>query len=290
MGRLRLRPTTLLLLLPAFVLYAIFFLFPFVRTMYYSVFSWNGMSPAVFRGLDNFTHLLSDSLFEASLVRVSIWAILAIIFKVGSALVLAAVLRKPIRGSGFYTSVFFVPVVISAAAMSLMFGLLYDLDTGPFNVILRAVGLGSLARNWLGDEHTAFLAVIAVPIFHTIGYFFVILLAGLHDISEEIYEAAEIDGAGAWRMFTRVTVPLLWPILQICIVLAITGALQSFDYVFILTGGGPGTATQVPATYMYQKIFVGLQWGYGSAIALVIFLFSLVVTLVIRRLTTFDTE
>ncbi len=290
MGRLRLRPNTLLLLLPAFVLYTIFFLYPFVRTMYYSFFSWNGMSPAVFRGLDNFTHLLTDSLFQASMVRVIIWAILAIIFKVGSALVLAAVLRKPITGSRFYTSVFFVPVVISAAAMSLMFGLLYDLDTGPFNVILRAVGLGSLARNWLGDEHTAFLAVIIVPIFHTIGYFFVILLAGLHDISEEIYEAAEIDGAGAWRLFTRVTVPLLWPILQICIVLAINGALQSFDYVFILTGGGPGSATQVPATYMYQRIFVGLQWGYGSAIALVIFLFSLVVTLVIRRLTTFEVE
>jgi raffinose/stachyose/melibiose transport system permease protein len=272
-------------MLPAFVLYAVFFIVPFVRTFYYSFFSWNGMSQATFLGLANYVRLAGDELFTAGLGRVSVWAIASIILKVGGALVLAAMLRKRIRGSDFFTSVFFLPVVISAAAISLMFALLYDLDTGPFNVLLRGIGLGGLARNWLGDERTAFWAVIAVPIFHTIGYFFVILLAGLQDISEEIYEAAEMDGAGPFKTFTRITLPLIWPILQICIVLATTGALKAFDYVFILTAGGPGNATQVPATYMYQTIFVGLKYGYGTALAFTIFLFTLGVTLLIRRLT-----
>ena len=290
MGTLRFRPVVLLFMLPAFVLYTIFFVVPFTRTLYYSFFSWNGMGQATFLGLANYIRLVGDELFTAGLGRVTIWAIASIILKVGGALVLAAMLRKRIRGSGFFTSVFFLPVVISAAAISLMFALLYDLDTGPFNVLLRAIGLGGLARNWLGDEKTAFWAVIAVPIFHTIGYFFVILLAGLQDISEEIYEAAEIDGAGALKTFTGITVPLIWPILQICIVLATTGALKAFDYVAILTAGGPGNATQVPATYMYQTIFVGLKYGYGTALAFTIFLFTLAATLIIRRLTSFKVD
>lgn len=287
MGSQKFKPGILLFMLPAFILYAIFFIVPFGRTLYYSFFAWNGMGKPKFLGIENYIDLLSDDLFTAGVGRVIIWAIASIMLKVGAALILAALLRKHIKGSSFYTSVFFMPVVISAAAISLMFALLYDLDTGPFNVFLRAVGLEYLARNWLGDEATAFWAVIAVPIFHTIGYFFVILLAGLQDIPEEIYEAAEIDGASPLQQFVNITLPLVSPILQVCVVLATTGAFKSFDYVFILTAGGPGTATQVPATYMYQTIFVGLKYGYGTAIAFTIFLFSLVATLLIRRFSLF---
>jgi raffinose/stachyose/melibiose transport system permease protein len=272
-------------MLPAIGLYAVFFAVPFAATFYYSFFEWNGMGTPTFVGLGNYLRLAQDDLFRVGIGRVMAWAMLAIVLKVGTALALAAMLRRRIRGSSFYSSAFFMPVVISAAAISLMFTLLYDLDTGLVNAILRGVGLGRLARPWLGDENTAFWAVVLVQIFHTIGYFFIILLAGLQDISEEIYEAARIDGAGAWVTFRRISVPLLWPIVQICIVLAITGALKSFDYVFVMTQGGPGTATQVPATYMYERIFVGLKYGYGTAIAFTIFLFSVGVTLLFRRLT-----
>ena len=243
------------------------------------------MGTPTFVGFSNYIRLAQDDLFRVGIWRVMAWAVLAIILKVGSALVLAAMLRRRIAGSSFYSAAFFMPVVISAAAISLMFMLLYDLDTGLVNAILRGVGLGRLARPWLGDENTAFWAVVLVQIFHTIGYFFIILLAGLQDISEEIYDAARIDGAGVWTTFRRISVPLLWPILQICIVLAITGSLRSFDYVFVMTQGGPGTSTQVPATYMYEQIFVSLKYGYGTAIAFTIFLFSVGVTLIFRRLT-----
>ncbi len=287
MGRLRFTPSVLLFMLPAFALYGVFFLVPFARTLYGSLFDWNGIGAATFIGLQNYVQLAHDDLFIAGIGRVALWAVLAVLFKVGIALVLAAMLRVPIAGSRFFTGAFFVPVVISSAAISLLFTLLYDSDVGLVNLALRGIGLGFLARNWLGDQDTALLAVIAVPIWHTIGYFFVILLAAMQNISPEMYEAARIDGANARVTFFRITVPSVWPVLQICIILAITAALKSFDYVFVMTKGGPGTATEVPATYLYKTIFVSLQVGYGTAMASTIFLIALVSTLAFRRLTNF---
>jgi raffinose/stachyose/melibiose transport system permease protein len=273
-------------MIPAFLLYGVFFIVPFVQTLYGSIFAWNGMGVSQFVGLQNYIQLAQDDLFQRGIGRVALWAVLAILFKVGIALVLASMLRVPIRGERFFSAAFFVPVVISSAAISLMFTLLYDPDIGLIDIGLRAIGLGALAQNWLSNENTALYAVIAVPIWHTIGYFFVILLAAMRNSSQEIYEAARIDGARAWMTFTRITVPTIWPVLQVCMVLAVTAALKSFDYVFVMTAGGPGTATEVPATYMYRTIFVALRLGYGTAMASTIFLIALATTLLFRRLAT----
>lgn len=283
MGTLRFSPSILLFMLPALVLYGMFFLVPFLRTLIDSLYVWNGMDEAVFTGLGNYVMLAQETLFRTGVGRVALWAALAVLLKVGAALLLANLLREPIPGARFFTAAFFVPVVISTAAISLLFTLLYDNDIGPLNVLLRAIGLGDFARPWLADQSTALLAVIAVPIWHTIGYFFVILLAALRNIPRELYEAARIDGAGARITFTHITVPTLWPVLQVCIVLAVTAALKSFDYVFVMTRGGPGTATEVPVTLMYKTIFVNLQIGYGTAMATAIFLIALLSTLAIRR-------
>jgi raffinose/stachyose/melibiose transport system permease protein len=286
-GTLRFRPGLVVFMLPALTLYALFFLVPFVRTLYGSLLDWNGIGAARFVGFDNFLALAHDDLFRVGIERVGLWAVLAVVFKVGIALVLASMLRVPIPGERFFSGAFFVPVVISSAAISLLFTLLYDPDIGLIDVFLRGIGLGSLARGWLSDENTALYAVIAVPVWHTIGYFFVILLAALRNVPGELYEAATIDGAGAITAFRRITVPSLWPVLQVCIILAITAALKSFDYVFVMTKGGPGTATEVPATYMFRTIFTSLQLGYGTAMATAIFLIGLVATLAVRRLTSF---
>jgi raffinose/stachyose/melibiose transport system permease protein len=285
MGTLRFRPSVLLFMLPAFALYGVFFVFPFVRTLYFSFFEWNGFSEPLFVGLANYAELLHDELFLRGVGRAALWALLAVLLKVGSALMLASMLRVPIPGSRFFTTAFFVPVVISSAAISLMFTLIYDLDVGLLNSLLRGIGLASWTRSWLGDENTALLAVIAVPVWHTIGYFLVILLAAMQGVPKELYESAEIDGAGRWAIFSRITVPMVWATLQVCVVLAITAAFKSFDYVFVMTRGGPGTSTQVPATYMYETIFVGLKFGYGTTIATAIFLIGLVTTITVRRLT-----
>lgn len=285
MGTLRFSPAVLLFMAPAFVLYGVFFIWPFARTIYYSLFEWNGFSDPRFVGLANYAELIRDELFLRGVGRAALWAALAVLLKVGSALILAAMLRVPIAGSRLFTTAFFVPVVISSAAISLLFTLIYDLDVGLLNALLKAVGLANWTRSWLGDENTALLAVIAVPVWHTIGYFLVILLAAMHGVPKELYESAELDGAGRWMVFSRITVPMIWTTLQVCIVLAITAAFKSFDYVFVMTRGGPGTSTQVPATLMYETIFVGLKFGYGTTIATAIFLIGLVTTVTFRRLT-----
>lgn len=287
MGTLRFRPSVLLFMLPAAALYGLFFLVPFIRTVWASLYDWNGMDEAVFVGLRNYADLASDTLFRTGFARVGLWAAAAVALKVGTALLLASALRDRIPGGRFFEAAFFVPVVISSAAISLLFTLLYDPDIGLVNVALKLVGLGHLARAWLAERDTALYAVIAVPIWHTIGYFFVILLAAMRDIPRELFEAARIDGAGARMTFIHITVPSLWPVLSVCAILAVTAALKSFDYVFVMTRGGPGTATEVPVTTMYKTIFVNLQIGYGTAMATTIFLVALTATLIIRRLTRF---
>ncbi|WP_240419226.1 carbohydrate ABC transporter permease [Paenibacillus periandrae] len=290
MGELKFKPLLTLYLLPALLLYCLFFVVPFLQTFYYSLFEWSGFGIPKFVGFRNYLELVRDEFFTQGIGRVIIWALLAIIFKVGISLLLATLLRAQLKGAKFFTSAFFMPVVLSTAALCLMFTLMYDKDVGTINWLLRVVGLDSWTRAWLGDANTAFYAVVAVPIFHTIGYFFVILLAGMKNISEEIYEAAIMDGANPWILFSRITFPLIWPVLQLCIILAITGAMKNFDYVFIMTKGGPGTSTQVPATYMYDTIFTAFKFGYGTAISFTIFLFTLMIVFLFRKLTNYHPE
>ena len=281
-----------LFLVPALALYVTFFLFPFAQTAVYSFTKWDGIGKAAFVGMRNFVTLMSDEVFRAAVSRIFIWAALSIMFKVGSALVIAYMLRKPIKGIRFFRTIVFFPYIISASAMCLIFVVAYDKEIGPLNMALRAIGLGSLTRYWLADANTAFYAVIAVPIYQAIGYFFVILLAAMQDVPQELYDAGKIDGAGGVGEFLHITIPYIWGTLTVCIILAINGAFNDFTYVFILTGGGPGQASEVPATYMYKEIFVNYKFGYGSAVAMGIFILTLSVTMLVRKgLTTrFRTE
>jgi raffinose/stachyose/melibiose transport system permease protein len=283
MGQLKFHRLIILFLLPALTLYGLFFAYPFVQTAVKSMTTWDGFGTPQFVGLGNFVELLRDKIFVAGMKRVGIWAVLSIIFKVGTAFVLAVMLRKPIPGARFFRALIFLPFVLSAASVSLMFIVMYDKDIGLFNQILRVVGLGKIARPWLADENFAFYAVIAVPIWQAIGYFFIIFLAAIQDIPEELYEAGIIDGAGALNSFYHITIPLMWPVLQAGFIMAINGALQNFDYVFIMTNGGPASASEVPATYMYRSLFYMMRYGYGTAIAVSIFLTTFLLAVIIRQ-------
>ena len=284
MGILKFRPVLVFYIIPAFLVYTAFFIVPFMQTVYYSFFNWDGFNTPKFVGIKNYITVFRDDLFVTGIGRVLLWALLAIIFKVGISLLLANLLRKKTVGYNLFRTAYFVPVVISSAAMCLIFTLVYDKDIGLLNAMLRGAGLSPLAKSWLSNPSTAFYAVIAVQIFAGIGFLFLIVLAALGDVPHELYEAAEIDGAGAWTTFWRITLPMLWPVVQGCIILAVTSSLKSFDYIFILTGGGPGTATEVPATQMYKTIFSGLQYGLGSCMAVVIFLLALIISVLTRKL------
>lgn len=283
MGSLRYNKKVILFILPALALYALFFIYPFIQTIYYSFSDWDGFTKASLVGIENFQKILGDGVYRTAVGRIFIWAILSIIFKVGSALVIAYVLRKGKKGISFFRTVVFLPYVISSSAMCLMFSIMYDKEIGLINMLLRAIGLDSITRYWLADEKTVFYAVILIPIYQAIGYFFVILFAAMKDVPEDLYEAGKLDGTTPLTEFTKITIPYIWPTLVVCIILAINGAFQNFDYIFIMTGGGPGHASEVPATYMYKSIFVNGQYGYGSAAALILFVITLIVTSATRK-------
>ena len=283
MGILKMSKAVYLFLVPALALYLTFFLYPFAQTAIYSLTRWDGVMVPVFVGVRNFVTLLSDEVFRAAVTRIFVWAALSITFKVGSALIIAFILRKPMKGIRFFRTVVFFPYIISASAMCLVFVIVYDKEIGLFNLMLKGIGLGKITRYWLADADTAFYAVIAVPIYQAIGYFFVILLAAMQDVPQELYDAGKIDGAGGVGEFLHITIPYIWGTLSVCIILAINGAFNDFTYVFILTGGGPGHASEVPATYMYKEIFVNYKFGYGSSVAMGIFGLTLAVTMLVRK-------
>jgi len=289
---LKMTKSAYLFLVPAVGLYLLFYIYPFFETAVYSSTKWDGITKVNFIGLNNFVNLLSDKYFREAVGRIFIWAFLSITFKVGSALIIAFVLRRSFKGIRFFRTVIFFPYIISASAMCLMFTIIYDKEIGFINQFLRLIGLGGVTRYWLSDANTAFYAVIAVPIYQAIGYFFIIFLAAMQDVPQELYDAVKIDGTGAIGEFFYVTIPYIWGTITVSVILAINGAFNDFNYVFILTGGGPGHASEVPATYMYKEIFVNYKFGYGSAVALVIFIITVTVTMTVRKTlsTGFRTE
>jgi raffinose/stachyose/melibiose transport system permease protein len=292
LGGLKFRKGVVVFLVPAIALYVVFFVYPLLKTVVFSFTNWDGFSRHDFIGLGNYITILKDGVFQQSLVRIFIWVITAVIFKVCFALVIAYVLRKSMRGVKFFRTIVFIPYIMSSAAMSLMFSIMYDRDIGFINVVLRALGLGSLTRYWLAEAGTAFGSVIAIPIYQAIGYFFVILFAAMQDVPEDLYEAGRIDGTNSIQEFFFITLPGVWKTLAVCITLSINGTFQNFDYIFILTYGGPNHASEVPATYMYKALFVRSEYGYGGAVAVVIFACVLAMTILVRKTiaTRFSTE
>jgi raffinose/stachyose/melibiose transport system permease protein len=286
MGTFKPKPQYALYLLPALALYVVFFIGPFAQTMGFSLTKWDGINDSAFIGLGNYLEMFREPVFQQSLVRVLKWALIQAASQIGIALFVANLLRASVRGAVFFRSVFFIPVVISSAAICLMFVVMYDNDIGLVNTALRLLGLERLTHIWLGEQSTAFYAAIVVPIWQGLGMYIVILVSGLQGLPEEVYESSMLDGANAWQRFWRITLPMLWPIVQVCVILSVSGAFKNFDYIYILTAGGPGSSTHVLATYMYDKAFVGLRFGYGSAVAVVIFALGMMFTMGFKLLTT----
>ena len=241
MGNLKFKKVLLLYILPAALIYAVFFIYPFIQTLYYSFFQWDGIFAPIFNGLKNYTELIKDRVFQESIVRVVKWAFLAGILQSSLGLALAFLLRGKARANAFFRSAYFVPVVISSAAICVMFTVMYDKDIGLINAFLDLIGLGGLKRVWLGDRSVAFYATIAVPI---------------------------------WQA--------MLPIIQICVVLSVSNSFKNFDYIYMLTGGGPVNSTQVPATFMYNRAFMGMQYGVGTAVAVIICVLSGVFVTAVR--------
>lgn len=257
-----------LALMGLFVFYGLFFV---VRLSFYK---WNGLDPStmVFRGLRNYRLLFTDPLFWKALLNVGTFMLFTVSIQMFAGLCVALLLRPRLFGSRFFKALFYIPVALSTTVIARTFMGLYEPNFGLLNTLLRDLGLPGLVRAWLGDPDTALWSIIATNIFQWMGAQMVFYIAGLTTISDEIFEAAQIDGAGFWSTLRSVVWPSLWPTHTTVIILGMVGSIKTFDIVWLLTQGGPGNATQFPATLLYQAVAKDNQAGYGASISVIMIL------------------
>jgi len=270
----------LLLLMGTFVFYGLYFV---VRL---SFFRWDGflLESMEFRGLRNYEILFTDPIALRALGNVLIFMVTTVTVQMFLGLFIALLLRGGTPGGRFYKALFYIPVTLSTAVIARTFMGVYEPYFGVLNTFLRSMGFEDLARSWLGDPSIALWAIIIANIFQWTGAQMVFYIAGLTTISDEIFEAAQMDGAGFWRTLTSIVWPSLWPTHTTVIVLGMVGSIKTFDIVWLLTQGGPGNATQFPATLLYQAVAQNSQAGYGAAISVLMIAFSVVLSYLQIRL------
>lgn len=282
MTRRQLRTTfePLLFVLPSVLLLGVFMYYPLVQNFVYSFFRFSAFSSSkVFIGFQNYTHLLKDDIVITALRNNLRYAIVSVIFQVCFGLVLAAILedRAFRRVSPLFRTMFFIPVTISISVICLLFGFIYRPMDGLLNQFLSLIGLDVLTRPWLGSAKTAIWATIAVSQWQSIGYVMMLFIVAIQKIPEELYEAAEIDGATKIRRFFAITLPQVKEMFFVTTLITVTGSVMVFNEPYILTqGGGPGTSSITIAVHMYQSGFFKDMMGYASTLAVVIFLISII--------------
>lgn len=270
-------------LAPALLFYLVLVITPIIRSFFYGFFDWNGLSAPVSNGLQNFREILTDGVFWLSFKN-NILIVLASVFgQVPIGLILAIILNRKLKGASFFRAVFFIPMILSTVVIALLWSTILNSQMGLFNSLLQVAGLGKLAQDWLGDPRLAMFTVSGVVVWQFIGFYMIIFLAALQNIPADIMEAAEIDGATDVQKLFRITLPMLWTTIKTAVVLCIAGSMRSFDLVFVMTQGGPAHATELMATYMYNKTFSVYKYGYGSAVSLVIFIISFGFILISQR-------
>ena len=259
-------------------IYSIIVIFPLVSSFYYSFTDWNGFRQDYnWVGLDNFAKVFQDKLFILAIKNTVIWMAAAIILPVGGGLSLALLLHEGVWGANFYKSLFYLPICLSLAVIGQVWIWIYQPNWGLINTVLRELHLDTLTIAWLANTKTALISVIIAWSWQQIGLAMVIFLAGLTSIPSELTEAAEIDGANYLKSLRHVVIPLLSPATIVVIALSIINSLKSFDVVYMMTGGGPFHTTDTLALFMYNESFKKYYMGYGSAIAVVLFLIAMVI-------------
>ena len=275
-----------LFLAPALILFLLFVVYPIFRSIYFSLFDWNGLGPAVhYVGLKNFINILADKVFIKAIRNVLLIIVFSLGIQLPLALGLAVLVGRDLPGRAVFRTIFFLPYVLSEVNAAIMWMLLYnpDPERGFINAILVLFGAKPVA--WLGNMNIVLPAVFVALTWKYFGYHMLLYLTGLQTIPIDIEEAARIDGANGFQNFFYITLPLLGSTIRTSVYLSVLGSIQQFILVWIMTKGGPVNASETLATYMYRFGFVRFQLGYGSAVAIYMFLFCLIFSLIYRRLT-----
>jgi len=269
-----------LFILPNLLGFLVFGVIPIILAFTMSLTNWKGMFKEFkFIGLDNYIRLFSHDTFWLALRNTLVFTIGTVPVMLMVALTVAILLNNKIRGVNTYRMIFFMPYVSAMIAVAIIFVAIFHPTLGPVNSFLRSIGIANPPM-WAASSVWAMPSVILLTIWKEFGYYMVIYLAGLQGISRALYEAAKIDGADGRKCFRYITLPMLKPITFLCFMLAIISSFKVFDQVYILTEGGPGRATTTMVQFIYDESFGNLNFAYGSAASVVLFIAILLVTLV----------
>lgn len=277
--------TGYLFVAPGLVLMTVFLVIPILFSFYISFYNWNGLTPlsrARYLGLDNYQRVLSDATFQLSIINTLKYAAGMVVLTLFFALILALALNGSIRFKGVFRTVYFIPVVTSMVAVSIVWSYIYHPTYGLLNDLLTSLGFGRMG--FLTDTRQSLYSVMLVDVWKRIGYFMVIFIAGLQAIPRSLYEAAQVDGANGFQGLVKITLPMLKPSMLLATVVATIEALRVFTPVFVMTKGGPAESSMVAVLHMYNTAFSYLRMGRASAMAFLLFILVFLVTLIQMRL------
>ncbi len=276
------RKTAFIYLAPAMIVILVFLYLPIILNFINSLYKWGAMSTDVtYVGFKYYKELLQDETIKIAIKNNIVFAVMSVIFQIGVALVIAAVLESKFlrRWQSIFRTIYFVPSLLMVTVTGITFKMLYSPSIGLLNPLLEIIGIDTSNIDILGNAKSAIFGVAAASQWQYIGYTVMLFIVAMQSISDDIYEASEIDGANAIQKFFKITVPLMKDTIMINMIIVITGAVRVYDEVYVMTSGGPGRATQTLATYLYQVGFKNDQMGYASAIAFFVFVVTFILGL-----------
>ena len=266
--------------LPNFIGYFIFVFLPVIFTFVLCVMKWDGSdAPMKFVWIQNFVKLFHDSGFIISLKNTLVYAVWTVPLTMVAALLIAVLLNSKIKGIILFRTAFFFPYVASLVAVGAVWNMLFQPEFGPINEFLKFIGIQNPPR-WCASTDWAMTVIVIVSVWKYMGYYMVVYLAALQGISKDLYEAASIDGATGFNKFRYITIPMLTPTTFFVVIMLTIQCFKVFDLIYVMTGGGPGRATNVIVNHIYNAAFVDFKFGYASAGAVVLFLIVLVITMI----------
>jgi putative chitobiose transport system permease protein len=271
--------TPFLFLIPGVIILGAFIFYPMLNAIWLSFTDYNIVADAEFIGLENYKELFADALFWKVLGQTLLYLIIVVPALVILPIFLAILVNQQVKGIGFFRSAYYVPVVTSMVVVGIAWKWVYA-DRGILNYILESFGLIDEPINWLTSTSTSIFAVMVVTIWKGLGYYMVIYLAGLQSIPDDLYEAADIDGATKWKQIWHITVPLLMPSIMIVTIMSSISAMKVFEEIYVMTGGGPLNSSKTLVFYIYEEAFDKLQMGYASAAGVVLFVITLIFSVI----------
>lgn len=271
--------------LPALIIFIVFSIVPLVISGIYSFFEYDGIGTMKFIGFQNYIRMFSgDKYFPLAILNSMILVVASLFIQLPISLGLAMLLAKGVKGEKYFRTIYFLPVVISSMVIGQLWIKIFHSEYGLLNMLITNITGQSFEFSWLSNPKTAFIGTVIPAVWQYIGYHMLIFYAGIKSISPDYYEAAEIDGASRWQTNIKITIPLLAPVIKTCSIFAITGSLRAFDLIYVMTGGGPNHASEVPATLMYNNLFRRGLYGYGSAQAFFIVIECLIFSYIVTKL------